>query len=99
MMECQVIEADVKKESDEPFCQHCIDEHAKRIAVMLGKQEEEKAKSYPPPPPNETEILKQRNQLLEMQARKQEKEFNEYKAKSEERFEKLANLLQQLISK
>jgi hypothetical protein len=99
-MECIVIEADVKKESDEPFCQHCIEEHAKRIAEMLGKQEQERAKSYPPPPPNETEVIKDRNVILEQHARlmeQQQKEQEVKQRKLEKDMEKMAGLLAQIM--
>lgn len=41
-----VIESDIKKENDSPFCEHCINKQAQKIADMLGKEEEDKQKTY-----------------------------------------------------
>lgn len=92
-MSFTIIPPTIEKESDEPFCEYCLNKRASEIAVMLGKQQEDKV--YPQTASSELEILTQRNEILEKVAKQQEEKIK----KMEANMEKMAGLLQQLISK
>ena len=80
----RVIEPSIQKESDEPFCDHCINQRIQELAQMLGQEQESKIPIEVPP--SEIDILIQRNEILEKNAREQDAKI-----------EKLAALVAQLI--
>lgn len=60
-----VIESDIKKENDSPFCEHCINKQAEKIANMLGKEEEDKQKTYKQIEDPKEELIKQQQKEID----------------------------------